>query len=293
MSNEEKEYLKNYNIADYDRPSIATDIVVFTIDKEEVEDTRQQPIKRLKVLLIKRASFPFKDLWALPGGFCRKNEDVYETARRELYEETNVKDAYLTLSGIYGEADRDPRGWIISHAFMALTDGKKCELRADTDAWDAKWFEVDIKLLQKEKKCDSDEAYIKNEYILNLKCDETVLAASVTETTIYKNYHERVSYEIKESEGLAFDHAKIIVNAFRNLQSIAENDVKIVFDLMPEQFTLTELQNVFEIILQKELIKPNFRRKIADYVIETDDIEGGRRYRTAKQYKRNVEKIFE
>ena len=282
MSNEEKEYLKNYNIADYDRPSIATDIVVFTIDKEEVEDTRQQPIKRLKVLLIKRASFPFKDLWALPGGFCRKNEDVYETARRELYEETNVKDAYLTLSGIYGEADRDPRGWIISHAFMALTDGKKCELRADTDAWDAKWFEVEIKLLQKEKKCNSDEAYIKNEYILNLKCDETVLAASVTETTIYKNYHERVSYEIKENQGLAFDHAKIIVNAFRNLQSIAENDVKIVFDLMPEQFTLTELQNVFEIILQKELIKPNFRRKIADYVIETDDIEGGRRYRTAK-----------
>lgn len=293
MSNEEKEYLKNYNIASYDRPSIATDIVVFTIDKEEVEDTRQQPIKRLKVLLIKRASFPFKDLWALPGGFCRKNEDVYETARRELYEETNVKDAYLTLSGIYGEADRDPRGWIISHAFMALTDGKKCELRADTDAWDAKWFEVDIKLIQKEKKCDSDEAYIKNEYILNLKCDETVLAASVTETTIYKNYHERVSYEIKENQGLAFDHAKIIVNAFRNLQSIAENDVKIVFDLMPEQFTLTELQNVFEIILQKELIKPNFRRKIADYVIETDDIEGGRRYRTAKQYKRNINKFFE
>lgn len=293
MSNEEKEYLENYDITAYERPSIATDIVVFTVHEEDIEDTRQQPIKKLKLLLIKRAKFPFKDLWALPGGFCRKDEDVYDTARRELYEETNVKDAYLTLSGIYGEVGRDPRGWIISHTFMALTDANECELRADTDAWDAKWFEVDIKLVQKEKKCDLENVCIKNEYILELKCDDMLLTAKVEETKLYKNYHERISYKIIESDGLAFDHAKIIVNSFVKLQTIAENDVRVVFDLMPKQFTLTELQNVFEIILQKELIKPNFRRKIADYVIETDDIEGGRRYRTAKQYRRNINKFFE
>lgn len=62
---------------------------------------------------------------------------------------------------------------------------------------------------------------------------------------------------------------------------------------MPELFTLTELQNVFEVILQRELIKSNFRRKIADYVIETDDVEAGRRYRTAKLHKRNIEKFYE
>lgn len=293
MSNEEKEYLENYDITAYERPSIATDIVVFTVHEEDIEDTRQQPIKKLKLLLIKRAKFPFKDLWALPGGFCRKDEDVYDTARRELYEETNVKDAYLTLSGIYGEVGRDPRGWIISHTFMALTDANECELRADTDAWDAKWFEVDIKLVQKEKKCDLENVCIKNEYILELKCDDMLLTAKVEETKLYKNYHERISYKIIESDGLAFDHAKIIVNSFVKLQVIAENDVRVIFDLMPKQFTLTELQNVFEIVLQRELIKPNFRRKIADYVIETDDIEGGRRYRTAKQYRRNINKFFE
>ena len=293
MSSEEKEYLEKYDITAYERPSIATDIVVFTVHEEDIEDTRQQPIKKLKILLIKRATFPFKDLWALPGGFCKKDEDVYDTARRELYEETNVKDAYLTLSGIYGEVGRDPRGWIISHTFMALTDANECELRADTDAWDAKWFEVDIRLVQKEKECDFENVCIKNEYILKLKCEDIVLSARVEETKLYKNYHERISYKIAESDGLAFDHAKIIVNSFVKLQAIAENDVRVVFDLMPKQFTLTELQNVFEIILQKELIKSNFRRKIADYVIETDDIEGGRRYRTAKQYRRNIDKFFE
>ena len=292
MSNEEKEYLKNYNISKYDRPSIATDIVVFTIDTQESEDTRQQPVRKLKVLLIKRASFPYKNLWALPGGFCRKNEEVFETARRELYEETNVRDAYLTLSGIYGEPDRDPRGWIISHAFMALTDGRSCVLRADTDAWEAKWFEVDIKASRLEKKCEKDEVYIKNQYLLRLTCDDEILSATVSEIKIYKNYHETASYEIVQNQGLAFDHAKIIVNAFRNLQTNAENDERRIFDLMPEQFTLTELQSVFEVILQKELVKPNFRRKIADFVIETQDMETGRRFRAAKQFRRNVERFF-
>ena len=68
---------------------------------------------------------------------------------------------------------------------------------------------------------------------------------------------------------------------------------KIIFDLMPEKFTLTELQNVFEIILQKELIKSNFRRKIAEFVTQTEDSEEGRRYRKAKHFKRNVKKFYE
>lgn len=292
MSEEEKAYLKAYNQTDYDRPSVATDIVVFAIGKEEAEDIRQMPVGKLKVLLIQRGSYPYKGAWALPGGFCRKNEEIYDTARRELYEETSIKDAYLNLSGIYGDVDRDPRGWIISHAFLALLDGTKCRLRADTDAWDAKWFDVDIKMTQEEKHADSESVRVKNRYELSLKCEEITLAASVYENKVYERYHEKVSYEIVENNGLAFDHAKIIVDAFRNLQKRAEHDDTIIFDLMPEQFTLTELQKVFEIILQKDLIKANFRRKIAEYVIKTDDMESGRGYRSANQYKRNIEKFM-
>lgn len=292
MSDEEKAYLQKYNQADYDRPSIAADIVVFTIGKEEVEDTRQLPQGKLRVLLIERASYPYKGAWALPGGFCRKNEEVYDTARRELFEETNIKDAYLNLSGIYGDVDRDPRGWIISQAFLALVDGAKCQLRADTDAWDAGWFDVEVNKTLEEKNCDGEKASIKARYDLTLRSGDIKLVSTIQETKVYENYHERVSYEILQSEGFAFDHAKIIIDAFKKLQNSAEHDDKIIFDLMPERFTLTELQSVFEIILQKELIKPNFRRKIADYVIETEDVETGRRHRTAKLFKRNIEKFF-
>ena len=104
MSSEEKEFLKQYDITQFERPSVATDIAIFSILQEGVnENFRKLPKKSLKLLLIKRANYPYKDCWALPGGFCRSDEDVYKTAKRELFEETNVENAYLQLSGIFGE----------------------------------------------------------------------------------------------------------------------------------------------------------------------------------------------
>lgn len=327
MSKEEKEYLDNYRIADFERPSVATDIVVFTMG-QEVLDSRKHPVGRLRVLLLNRASFPYKGYWSLPGGFCQPNEEVYETARRVLCEETGIEDAYLNISGVYGEVDRDPRGWIISHSFMALIDGEKCSLRTDADAWEARWFDVDITKEQMEKNVAEEEALVKNRYRVVLKHKEILMTNTIVETKIYKNCHETVTYEVSDlgdgadsshsnsrsnndnsnnndgnnnsnagnnhnNKGLAFDHAKIILQAFLNLQKFADHDEKIVFDLMPELFTLTELQKVFEIILQKGLLKANFRRKIKDYVLETDEVESGKCYRTAKLFKRNVERFYE
>lgn len=291
MSEDEKAYLDNYKIEDFARPSVATDIVVFQIATKEAVDSRQLPIRTLQVLLIHRASYPYRGSWALPGGFCQPHEEVYETARRELYEETSIKDAYLNVMGIYGEIGRDPRGWIISHAFLSLVDGTQCSLRADTDAWDARWFDLEIEKKQIKKTYMLDTIYGENQYCLKLKNEDIVLSSEIIERKVYKNYHETVTYEIINQEGLGFDHGKIILNAFQKLQNHAKHDEKIVFDLLPEKFTLTELQTVFEIILQKELIKPNFRRKIADYVIETEEEVSGHRFRNAKQFRRNVKQF--
>lgn len=316
MSKEEKEYLKGYDITQFDRPSIATDVAVFSImgkkgrtEKEQVQDTenyRKLPEKRLKILLIKRAGYPFKDCWALPGGFCRKNEEVYETARRELYEETHVKNAYLKLSGIFGDVGRDPRGWIISHTFLALMDGEKCDLRAGSDAWEARWFDVEFQKNEMQKSIKEDSAVMENEYCLrlissdiyatNLQHKETgepvVLSAVIREHREFRNYHETIQYEIAGNNGFAFDHAKLVTCAILSLRQQAEGDGKIVFDLMPEVFTLTELQKAFEIILDKKLLVANFRRKMADYVIETDQIMEGAGHRPAKLFKRNVENFY-
>ena len=145
MSVEEKEFLAGYDLTKYDRPSVAADVVVFSVMKDdECEDVRRLQEKRLKILLIRRGGFPYKGSWAMPGGFCRKGEDVIDSARRELCEETGIDDAYVKLVGVYGEPDRDPRGWVISSTYMALMNGRACRLKAGDDAQDARWFTVEL-----------------------------------------------------------------------------------------------------------------------------------------------------
>ena len=172
MSSEEREYLAAYNISNYDRPSIAADMAVFSImeqREESIENYRKDPEKVLKLLLIRRAAFPYRNYWALPGGFCRKGESVLETARRELEEETGVADAYLRLFDIFSEKDRDPRGWIISQAFLALIEGGKYKVHEGTDAWEAKWFQVTVKKEEVSKEIKGEKAVIENNYFLCLE----------------------------------------------------------------------------------------------------------------------------
>lgn len=295
MSEEEKNYLDGYDISSFERPSIAADIVVFSILNDGERDSiRKLQKKSLKVLLVKRASFPYKNCWALPGGFCIPGEDVIETARRELYEETNVKNAYLKLVGVYGEKGRDPRGWIISNTFMALMDGDTCELRAGTDAWEARWFGVEIASEMVTRTVEGQESFIETDYELTFTNEETdcVFTVRLKEFKTYSHYHESVRYEIINSQGMAFDHAKIILDALLCLRRSVENDWKLAFDFMPEKFTLTQLQHVYELIQGKKMIVANFRRKIVQYVTETDQIIEGEGFRPAKLFVRNVEAFY-
>ena len=295
ISEEEKNYLEQYDITKFERPSVAADIASFAIMEDgEVDNFRKLPRKALKLLLIKRASYPYKDCWALPGGFCRSDEDVYETARRELYEETNVEKAYLNLAGTFGEVNRDPRGWIISNTFLALMDGETCKLRAGTDAWEAKWFSVQVEKTEIRKKSHEETVEIEAEYVLRLGQEAAGIGlyAKIREYKQFKDYHETVRYEILDCENIAFDHAKIILHTILFLRKNVENDSKIVFDLMPEVFTLTQLQNAFELILDQKLLTANFRRKMMDYVIETEQSIEGAGHRPAKLFKRNVEAFY-
>lgn len=136
---EEKAYLAKYRTEDYPRPSVTVDIVVLTIVDAE-----------LRVLLIKRDRHPFKDFWALPGGFVRvgegqkdQGEDLEDAAARELEEETGLQPsmAYLEQLYTFGKAGRDPRMRVITVAYYALVRPDLVPLvRGGGDAAKAEWF---------------------------------------------------------------------------------------------------------------------------------------------------------
>ncbi|MBK5192429.1 MAG: NUDIX hydrolase [Flavobacteriaceae bacterium] len=95
----------------------------------------------LNVLLIRRKNDPFRDQWALPGGFLEENETMEEGAKRELEEETGLKIEKLQQVSAFGTPGRDPRGRTISIAFVALIDAE-VKVKASDDAVDAKWFSL-------------------------------------------------------------------------------------------------------------------------------------------------------
>ena len=94
-----------------------------------------------EILLIKRLNEPFKDCWALPGGFVDENEDLEQAARRELFEETNIETDEMTQIGTFGKPYRDPRGHMISVAYQTnLIESQK--VKAKDDAKEVKWFSI-------------------------------------------------------------------------------------------------------------------------------------------------------
>ena len=296
-SSEEREYLENYNIEQFERPSVATDIVAFAVMQDgEQSNIRKLENRELKLLLVKRSQFPYKDAWALPGGFLRPDETIEETAKRELLEETGVENPFLHLAGVYSEARRDPRGWIISNSFISLINAENCSLRADTDAWDAAWFCVK---LQSDNTSSDDSTsttkIIKHILTLsfdsassdsNIKGDENIeIKAIVSEKSTIKGHNHVSSYQIVDSGELGFDHAKIIVQSLLELRDMMEYDLRIAFDLLPESFTLAQLQSTIEKVTDKKFLSANFRRKASDYVEETGEVIEGYGHRPAMLFR--------
>lgn len=192
------EYLATYQAGKYERPSVTVDIVILTVFEQD-----------LKVLLIKRKLPPFKDRWAIPGGFVGIRESLDTAARRELLEETGVEDVYLEQLYTFGEPDRDPRTRVITVAYYALLKaGQVRNLRAGSDAGEVAWWSI---------------------------------------------------YKLPE---LAFDHRPILDYTLQRLRGKLGYS-NIAFQLLPEKFTLTELQRVYEVILADKLDKRNFRKGLS------------------------------
>jgi 8-oxo-dGTP diphosphatase len=112
---------------------VAVDGVVFGYAKED----------GVSILLIRRKYEPYKDSWAIPGGFVLEGENLENAVKRELQEETGIKVNYLEQLYTFGEPNRDPRQRIIAIAYFALVKSAAYqELKATTDSAEAKWFSI-------------------------------------------------------------------------------------------------------------------------------------------------------
>ncbi len=180
----------------YPHPAVTVDCVVFGFDDAD-----------LKLLLIQRKMEPFKNRWALPGGFVQIEEGLEDAARRELRDETGISELYLEQLYTFGHPKRDPRERVVSVAYYALVKLAAYALHASSDAEEVAWFPV------------------------------------------------------AELPNLAFDHEQIVDVALKRLKAKVRYE-PIGFELLPEKFTLGELQRLYETVLELSLDKRNFRKKI-------------------------------
>jgi len=218
---------EKYNLEKYEKPSVTVDLLIFTILDSE-----------LRILLVKRAAWPYENSWAIPGGFVRMDESLENAAKRELHEETGVTDVYLEQLYTFGEPDRDPRTRVITVAYIALIDSESRTLRASSDVSEAQWFSV------------------------------------------------------KKLPALAFDHSTIVEYGLNRLRSKLEYS-NIAYGLLPTEFRLSELQRVYEVILDRPIDKRNFRKKILSlgFLDSTGEKEISGAHRPAMLYRFNKKEI--
>ena len=209
---------------------VAVDAIVFGYQNNQ-----------LYLLLIQQKFGTQETYWALPGGLVKNDESLQEAVKRELKEETNVTVNYFEQLFTFGDdVNRDPRNRVISVAYFALVDPSKLQIKADSDADNVQWF------------------------------------------------------NINEIPPLAFDHKIILEKAINRLKSKLTYE-PIGFDLLPKEFLFSELENLYCTILEKEIDRRNFRKKILSFEIieETEQFGSSKSGRPAKLFKFNKLKYNE
>ncbi|MZK51904.1 NUDIX hydrolase [Clostridium beijerinckii] len=281
----EREFLSEYDVNIYDRPSVTNDIIIFTTGDRIEENSRKVPKKGMQVLLIKRDDYPYKGKWAIPGGFVKNDESLEDGALRKLKEETGIDNVYTEQLYTFGEVNRDPRTRVISIGNIALISKEDIRFGDYKDRKESKWFWVEKNLVDSKK----DETHTINKYILKFESEDEEIKFNYEiiekiERTIFRKKENSYKTLNESNDELAFDHYKIIDYAVDRIRNKIEY-TPIALNLLPRLFTVKELQNVYEAIMGREIL--NFRRKMEDMIIETDEKIEGKPFRPAKVFKFN------
>jgi len=266
--NSEEEFLKDYDSSKFEKLSMTADILIFSVSNEEVDNYRKTDKKKMSILLVKRDNYPFKDKWCLPGGFIDINEDLDVAPIRILKKETNVDNIYLEQLYTFGSVKRDPRMRVVSTSYIALIDKNRLTNNLNENA---SWFDIIF--------------YEDKNNIVDITLDNgTTTISFKIEKILKEKTTDRYSFKILKNDNLAFDHPLVILSGIERLKNKIEY-TDIVFNMMPEYFSLGELQQVYEVILGKKLLDPAFRRIIANKVEKTNKMKTGGGHRPSYLFK--------
>jgi 8-oxo-dGTP diphosphatase len=212
---DEAAFLASYDPSKFERPSVAVDVVLLTVDEGG-----------LVTLLLPRTEHPFKGAFALPGGFVHLDESLEDAASRVLETKAGLSGAFLEQLYTFGSPGRDPRTRVISVTYYALVSrAHLAAVRAVPGAAPV-WGRVDVPW-------------------------ESETGGPVL---VRENATDR-------SMVLAFDHAHILGMAVKRIRGKLDYS-PIGFQLLPERFTLLDLQRVHEVVLDRPLNKDSFRRRM-------------------------------
>ena len=237
----------------YRHPSNTVDMILMTVSEG-----------KLKLLLVKRRNHPFIHDWALPGGFVNFDEDMDDAVERELAEETHItKHTYFRQLYTLGNADRDPRTRVISTVYLSMTPEENIKVaKAGDDAAYTTWFTV-TKVTEKTDEKGRTSLLTLEEEEQGIRMEYRIFDKAM------HNYIETRSMMLKSSNAkLAADHIKAINMAMDQVQNRAAS-TGILFNLLPKECTLREIQNAYEAIIGHKTDTGNFRRDVKKMLIDT------------------------
>lgn len=224
---------------EFEKPSVTVDMVLMCYNKEA---------DQLKVLLVQRKTNPFRNSWALPGGFVNPNESTGQCVIRETKEETSVRISANNIEQLhtFSTPNRDPRGWVVTVTYLAFIGEEPLE--AGDDASQVRWFSLERK---------DEQLFLTNDNIeirLDLTTGETL-----------------------SQDALAFDHSDIILKAFKRISNKMENQPQVL-QVLGEDFTITDARKVFAKFLGlnfREIDHSNFKKSLLKFLEEVGERSTG------------------
>jgi hypothetical protein len=274
---------------------MTVNLAMFQVVDAERVNSKRLPSKELMVLLEKRDRAPFRGCWLFPYAAVDAGESLDDAVYKKLTENTNHGDIYFEQLYTWGAIDRDPTARVVATSYIAIVPAGRVKARVASGHGELRWFSVSKKLVSNEKISD---LHTRSKYLVTLfsRPENVTISYHVIEDASVSGFEKRIKYSYEPyadaSARMGYDHIKVLDYALDRIKNKVLY-TNIAFGLLPEYFTLTELQQVYEVLLGRNLIKPNFRQMIGKKVEKTQKTKKDGAYRPSALYRLKKSSMIE